>query len=142
MRLWSIHPKYLDVKGLLALWRETLLAKKVLQGQTKGYKNHPQLLRFRQAESPLLSINFYLQEVWEEACRRGYNFDANKFEPVQSAPKLQVTSGQIAYEREHLLRKLAVRDLARAKILQGVASCQLHPLFAEVAGDREFWEKV
>ncbi|WP_368086417.1 pyrimidine dimer DNA glycosylase/endonuclease V [Nitrosomonas sp. Nm34] len=26
MRLWSIHPKYLDAKGLLALWREGLQA--------------------------------------------------------------------------------------------------------------------
>ena len=38
MRLWSIHPKYLGTKGLVALWREALLAQKVLQGNTKGYK--------------------------------------------------------------------------------------------------------
>jgi len=38
MRLWTIHPKYLDAKGLVALWRETLLAKHVLEGKTPGYK--------------------------------------------------------------------------------------------------------
>ena len=41
MKLWSIHPKYLDAKGLVALWREALLAQKVLDGKTEGYKNHP-----------------------------------------------------------------------------------------------------
>ena len=39
MRLWSIHPKYLDCKGLVALWREALLAKKVLRGKTRKYAN-------------------------------------------------------------------------------------------------------
>ncbi len=142
LRLWSIHPKYLDVKGFLALWRETLLAKKVLQGLSKGYQNHPQLERFKRAQKPLDCVNFYLQKVWEEACERGYNFDKSKFEPVRSVPKLSVTSGQIAYEREHLLRKLAVRDVRRKDILQGEADCMVHPLFEQVKGDRESWEKV
>ena len=43
MRLWSIHPRYLDSMGLVALWREALLAQAVLRGETKGYKFHPQL---------------------------------------------------------------------------------------------------
>lgn len=43
MRLWSLHPQYLDAKGLVALWREGLLAQAVLAGQTRGYKRHPQL---------------------------------------------------------------------------------------------------
>lgn len=37
MRIWSLHPSYLDAKGLVALWRETLLAQKVLLGATVGY---------------------------------------------------------------------------------------------------------
>ena len=49
MRLWSVHPKYLDSKGLVALWREALLAKQVLEGGTKGYRNHPQLDRFKKS---------------------------------------------------------------------------------------------
>lgn len=38
MRLWTLHPKYLDPKGLVALWRETLLAQRVLAGRTRGYR--------------------------------------------------------------------------------------------------------
>ena len=78
MRIWSLHPKLLDSKGLVALWRETLLAKKVLQGGTKGYINHPQLLRFKENENPINSINYYLSEVQIEATVRGYNFDKSK----------------------------------------------------------------
>ena len=51
MRIWSLHPRYLDAKGLVAVWRETLLAKHVLEGKTKGYKNHPQLNRFREVKN-------------------------------------------------------------------------------------------
>ena len=32
MRLWSLSPRYLDVKGLVAVWREGLLADAVLLG--------------------------------------------------------------------------------------------------------------
>jgi hypothetical protein len=46
MRLWSVHPRYLDRQGLTAAWREALLAQKVLTGTTRGYRNHPQLVRF------------------------------------------------------------------------------------------------
>ncbi|MFN3505685.1 MAG: pyrimidine dimer DNA glycosylase/endonuclease V, partial [Caldimicrobium sp.] len=60
MRLWSIHPMYLDARGLVALWREALLARKVLIGETSGYRNHPQLVRFKRSASPLDAINRYL----------------------------------------------------------------------------------
>jgi hypothetical protein len=61
MRLWSLHPKYLDRAGLLAVWREGLLAQQVLMGNTKGYKNHPQLNRFKeQGDKVLLFISAYL----------------------------------------------------------------------------------
>lgn len=53
MRIWSLHPKYLDTKGLVALWRETLLAQHVLSGKTKRYKNHPQLARFKNVNTRL-----------------------------------------------------------------------------------------
>ena len=39
MRLWSLRPKYLDSQGLVALWREGLLAQAVLRGKTRGYRN-------------------------------------------------------------------------------------------------------
>ena len=69
MRLWSIHPSYLDVKGLGAAWREALLAQKVLEGLTRGYKNHPQLLRFKQAEDPLSAIGTFLGQIGRASCR-------------------------------------------------------------------------
>ena len=74
MRLWSLHPRYLDAKGLVALWREALLAQKVLQGNTKGYRNHPQLSRFKQQIDPLAAVAAYLCEVQREAARRGYHY--------------------------------------------------------------------
>src|SRR5689334_16098762 len=106
MRIWSIHPKYLDTKGLVALWRETLLAKHVLEGKTKGYKNHPQLNRFKQLKEPLNSINYYLSVIHDEACNRQYSFDKDKVNWNFKKSKLQVTTGQMNYEAKHLLQKL------------------------------------
>ena len=37
IRIWTLHPKYLDAKGLVAVWREALLAKHVLENKAKGY---------------------------------------------------------------------------------------------------------
>jgi hypothetical protein len=68
MRLWSVHPSLLDPKGLVALWREGLLAQKVLQGRTTGYRSHPQLHRFRQSGEPLAAIATYLWAVHDAAC--------------------------------------------------------------------------
>ena len=78
MRLWSLHPSLLDGKGLVALWREGLLAQQVLSGLTKGYRHHPQLARFRSCSDPVAAIAAYLHEVHRESVRRGYCFDASK----------------------------------------------------------------
>lgn len=99
MRLWSLHPKYLDTKGLVALWREGLLAKKVLENKTKGYRNHPQLIRFKNCTEPSSSINAYLHFVCDEADERGYAFDRKKLTRRKSdTPKICVPNGQIDYE--------------------------------------------
>lgn len=140
MRLWSLHPKYLDAKGLVALWREALLAKHVLEGKTRGYRNHPQLQRFRQAAEPPAAINCYLSEVFFEAKRRGYSFDRNKIDWNFKSARIPVTSGQIAYERQHLLRKLELRDPAAAVRLAEECETVLHPVFVLVNGDIENWE--
>ncbi len=113
MRIWSIHPYYLDAKGLVALWRETLLAKHVLQGKTKGYRHHPQLIRFKQQDNPVMLIDGYLSAVYQESLKRGYRFNAEKFDAALAKAcdiKIPVTTGQIAYERQHLLQKLKQRD--------------------------------
>ena len=83
MRLWSLHPKYLDAQGLVALWREGLLARAVLRGNTRGYKHHPQLDRFTAHAQPRLAINAYLAGVHAEAEARGYSFDRTKIGPVK-----------------------------------------------------------
>lgn len=140
MRLWSLHPKYLDAKGLVALWREALLAKKVLQGKTRGYKHHPQLLRFKNSERPVKSINRYLSVVYEEAVNRGYSFDKRKFKRSSSSPELTVTIGQLTYEREHLINKLKARNPKRLKEIKKVKHVLPHPMFRVVRGNVETWE--
>lgn len=141
MRLWSLHPKYLDTRGLVALWREALLAQAVLCGETKGYRHHPQLNRFRNTPEPVCTIGAYLQEVCREAGQRGYSFDRSRIRRPQAAAFLPVTSGQIAVEWKHLLSKLAERDLARYERLRDITSPDCHPLFQLVAGAVEAWER-
>lgn len=140
MRIWSIHPQHLDAKGLVALWRETLLAQKVLLGQTKGYRNHPQLKRFKSQADPLVAIGAYLQAVQIDAAQRGYNFDASKILRKGSAVKIPVTEGQVAYELGHLKAKLKVRDFAAYERLTNSVSPSLHPLFKLIEGGIEDWE--
>jgi Pyrimidine dimer DNA glycosylase len=142
MRLWSLHPRYLDAKGLVALWREALLAQKVLAGETAGYRHHPQLARFRARRDALGAIGAYLAAVQAEAARRGYAFDAGKIRRVSRRAKIPVTRGQLVYELGHLRAKLAVRDrLAYARIA-GLRRPAAHPLFEVVPGGVEEWEKI
>lgn len=142
MRLWSLHPKYLDAKGLVALWREALLAQAVLKGQTKGYTHHPQLLRFREAVHPRHAIAHYLRVVHEEAERRGYNFDRRKIGRCGAMETIRVTRGQMQYEWQHLQAKLAQRDPARLKMQAGLRKLEPNTVFRVVTGKVEAWEKV
>lgn len=143
MRLWSIHPRFLDPAGLNACWREGLLAKYVLEGKTKGYTNHPQLLRFKKTDNALFYINAYLTSVYKEAIRRGYSYGADKIQMTESYPTLSVTVGQIAYEKEHLLEKLKKRNPDFLINLQDVSDKDLlHPLFHMIDGEIEEWEII
>ena len=142
MRLWSLHPKYLDSKGLVALWREALLAQAVLRGQTRGYKHHPQLERFRSHVSPRFAINLYLAIVHAEASSRGYAFDRSKIGPVRSVPHISVSRGQIQHEWKHLLAKLATRSPACFEQWCGIQHPTCHPLFRPRSGGVETWERV
>lgn len=142
MRLWSIHPAYLDAKGLVALWREGLLAQKVLLGETKGYRNHPQLIRFKQSINPVGAIASYLRWVQSEAENRGYRFDNNKIVNKRLTSRILVTSGQIDYEFQHLLSKLKVRDPNLYLRLKDIKSLKLHPMFKRIKGDVADWEIV
>lgn len=140
MRLWTFHPKYLDAKGLVALWREALLAQKVIRGKTKGYRHHPQLIRFRAHPKPVAAVAAFLKAVHEEATRRGYAFDSSKIGRCPKAIALEETDGQLLYEWNHLRQKLKQRApqlLARHK---KVSAPEPHPIFRVVSGDIRDWE--
>jgi len=142
MRIWSLHPQYLDTKGIVALWRETLLAKHVLLGKTKGYTNHPQLNRFKAAKRPIDAIDQYLAEVYKEATNRGYNFDKTKINWKIKPQTITVTDGQMEYETKHLKKKLKARDAKKLKEIEKEKTIKPHPMFKVVSGEIEDWEIV
>ncbi len=145
MRIWSIHPKYLDGIGLVACFRETLLAQKVLEGKTKGYKNHPQLLRFKNSDNALLYIGAYLFELCKEAKNRGYNFDISKilyFKEGDKFQKLTVTNQQIQYEFNQLLNKLSSRNPEKYKEIKDISEIEANNIFVITEGKTESWEKI
>lgn len=141
MRLWSIHPRYLDRQGLTALWREGLLARAVLAGKTRGYTRHPQLERFQAQPDPLQSMDVYLWAVQQEASRRGYRFDGSKLGPRVRVAVMRVQAGQVAFEWEHLRRKLEGRSPEVAAQWLDVAEPDCHPLFRRVQGPVATWER-
>lgn len=145
MRLWSLHPKYLDAAGLVACWRETLLAQKVLRGLTAGYTKHPQLNRWREQPDPVAAVGAYLHFLHAEATARGYRFDAGRIAVAPPDPgawlgAMPVTAGQLALEREHLRAKLEARSPEALPRLDDVALP--HPLFASVPGPVAAWERA
>jgi len=141
MRIWTLHPSHLDPTGLVALWRETLLAQAVLLGRTRGYTRHPQLARFRARPDPVAAIAAYLRSVHEEARSRGYSFDSSR---IADAPRLEVripeTRGQLLFEWTHLGKKLRARNprwyVRRHRGVRPTA----HPIFRLVAGNVRSWE--
>lgn len=141
MRIWTLHPRYLDAQGLVALWREALLARAVLRGLTMGYRNHPQLLRFQSHAAPRSAINAYLDSVYVEAESRGYSFDARKLGPVRAKTQIQSTEGQLRYEWQHLMRKLRMRNPTLHRRWRNVTSPEPHPLFSIQRGPIESWER-
>ncbi len=142
MRIWSLHPKYLDAKGLVALWRESLLAKHVLEGKTEGYRYHPQLNRFKSSGNAVGCINQYLTAVYENSLERGYNFNKNKINPYLIPIKLTVTDKQLKFEMNHLLKKLEKRDPELFHKLSHLEKIDAHPLFNIIDGEIEEWEII
>ena len=141
MRLWSLHPRYLDSRGLVALWREALLAREVLRGNTRGYRHHPQLARFRAHSAPLSAIALYLESVYREARARGYEFDRRKLGTCRSRAVIAVSRGQLQYEWEHLLAKLRRRSPAVWRKWARAPAPEAHPLFRVRRGPVEAWER-
>lgn len=141
MRLWTLHPRYLDAQGLVAVWREALLARAVLCGKTRGYRHHPQLERFRAHSLPRSAISAYLAAIHDEATRRGYSFDRRKIGRLRSVRTISATRGQLLYEWKHLLMKLAVRNPRLHRQWRRVRVPQCHPLFRRIRGPIEMWER-
>jgi hypothetical protein len=141
MRLWTLHPRYLDSRGLVALWREALLAQKVLAGGTRGYRRHPQLLRFAEQPEPATTIASYLREVAREAARRGYRFDESKIARTGEGDAVEATAEQLLFEWRHLMAKLRTRAPAVAVEHAAVTTPEPHPLFRIVPGPVADWER-
>jgi len=141
MRLWSLHPRYLDAQGLVALWREALLARAVLRGRTRGYRHHPQLERFRAHPMPVSAVNYFLSQVHAEATARGYSFDARKIGPCRRVAALPVTAGQLDHEWAHLLRKLRRRSASTYRLWKKTEDIECHPLFRRIDGPIASWER-
>ena len=144
MRIWSVHPRYLDRQGLVACWRETLLAQAVLAGRTRGYDRHPQLERFRDCGEPLAAVASYLHGIADEADARGYRFDRSRIDRSDAGQRglIAVTSGQLGLEWAHLAGKLAVRDPERRERWADLSSPEPHPLFRVVDGPIASWERA
>ena len=148
MRLWSINPLYLDWKGLGGLWRESLLAQAVLLGKTRGWRNHPQLIRFKKHEDPVSAIGFYLLKIHEEALRRGYSYDKSKISRlVKKVEPIRITKGQLKYEFKILKERLSKRapknyqELLNLESTDGFEYPSPHPIFVVIDGEIEPWEK-
>ena len=141
MRIWTLHPKYLDPQGLVALWREALLARAVLRGETTGYRRHPQLLRFQSRAASRSAINAYLSSVLMEAESRGYSFNRQKVGPIRASAHIESTTGQLHYEWLHLMSKLSARSPSLHRRWRSVTTPEPHPLFTIKRGAVEPWER-
>lgn len=143
MRLWSLHPKYLDTAGLNGLWREACMARNALeQGESHGYYNHPQLERFKKANLSIESIYTYLYYVKQEADKRDFNFtDQGTTQTLDH--HIPVTNQQLDFEEGHLLDKLKQRDSIEEhnNLTVGQRFLDTHPLFYVINGPVEDWEK-
>jgi hypothetical protein len=141
MRLWTLHPRHLDPAGLVAVWREGLLAQAVLRGKTRGYTHHPQLARFLSCPNPKGAIAGYLSSIHEEALARGYRFDRSKIQDFEWHDEVPVTRGQILFEWEHLGKKLLLRNQRWYETHHLNRSPIPHPLFRIVPGPVHSWER-
>ena len=133
---------YLDAQGLVALWREALLAREVLRGRTNGYRRHPQLKRFQSSASPRAAINHYLELIYFEACSRGYAFDQSKLGRPGSRRRILATDGQLQYEWRWLLSKLLQRSPSVHRRHLEINRPAAHALFRIVPGPIAEWEHV
>ena len=149
MRIWTLHPRFLDRQGLLGQWREALQAKNALLDphHSSNVCHERQLRRFKAAKIQALScMGVYLHAVADEMILRGYKPNVSLIPYYVGTPSLiPVTQGQVNFEIAHLMAKLTERDPSRLLPLSKIRvlmSNQLNPIFKEVGGDIESWEKI
>lgn len=141
VRLWSVHPRYLDPAGLCGLWREALLAQAVVGGEKKGYRRHPQARRVLEERDPRGAIRSYLRGVWEEGCRRGYRLDPRRIAWWDREARMTVPRGQLEYELVLLAVKLEARAPCLAGRLPSLEDVLPHPALDVAEGGLAWWER-
>ena len=134
-------------KGLVALWREALLAQAVLRRiarreRSVGYANHPQLSRFLAQRLPMASLALYMRTVHEESLKRGCRFQASRIDGAGDCRRIEVTAGQLRFERRHLLAKLKRREPDHCDLLAADPLPVPNPLFKTVPGGVAEWERA
>jgi hypothetical protein len=141
MRIWSIHPKYLDSKELLNLWNETIQAKNEFLTKFSGHFSNKQLERFLDLKNPLEAINSYMSSIYREAVKRDFSVDDSFMDwDFDDSIQIPVTAGQISHEISKLKSRLRERDEKKLQKLNGRTFLELHPIFYSVPGTIEEWE--
>lgn len=142
MRIWSLHPSYLDWMGLGAQWREALLAQKVTEGKTKGWKNHPQLDRFKYHPKPMEAVGYYLKGIHDESLTRRYKYNYSKIlYPDSVVDLINLSQDQLQYEFDLLQERLKKRTPEKYEENRGIKELRAHSLFKVIPGLPEKWEK-
>ena len=128
MSLCTIHPKYLDKQGLISLWREGLLAQKVLNGEVNIQLNSPLWEKLKKSQNPLRAIGAYLSFVAAEGARRGYKFSHEKIlYPNFESYEIKVKPQDLIFEMTHLRNKLKMRDQHKWDEISKVSEVSPHP---------------
>ena len=139
-RIWSLHPKYLDGIEIFFLWRNCIMAKKILDGTEKVNRKFPHLARFESSSNPIGAINIYLSEVYKIASTHGKNFKLDKFDDSFKDISLNVTKGQMEYEVELFKKKLRNRSSDTNALIFKIKIIEPNPLFKVVEGNKEAWD--
>jgi hypothetical protein len=117
MRVWTIHPKYLDDKGLGGVWMDALLVQKLVHGGECGnYRKHPQCQRWLKGPMERYLLSIYLIEVWLEAKMRGFDYKHEKITMVDAPnsasnqpSRMLVDAEEVKVEKDLLVTKLRDR---------------------------------
>lgn len=130
MRLWSIHPKYLDKHALIALWREGLLAQKALSGKGLVDEANVQLVRFKKSANPVRAIGSYLSFVASEGAKQGCKLNHERIlQPNFEAKFMTTDVAQMELEVEQLKARMKTRNKDKFKLLTDVHKFEANPVF-------------